>query len=308
MAGGKGLGLEHVEGGPPDRPRAQRVNEGPLLDDRAPADVDEHARRLHRADLALADEAARLRGERRGDDDVVGERHQVGEPLRREHLVGSGIARRLAGAPAQAPHAHAQRPRARRDRAADVTVADDPHPAPLDHLRRERVPLPRPLALDQAPEVLREIKDRPDHPLGERRAEDAAAVRDRDSALGEPGEDDTLDARGPGVDPAGRRRLGEHGVQQLATHRADEDRVGGRMPVEGLRRVAHDQAHPRRHALELLQARIAGASQDPECAGHEPRILHRSRTPSRTHDRTASFRARDPERPQAAASVIGRGS
>src|SRR5262249_17453296 len=71
-----------AEQGAADAPLAERVDQGGLVHEGAAADVDEPRARLHGAELALADQAARLGGERRDQDHEVALGEGAGE-LRR---------------------------------------------------------------------------------------------------------------------------------------------------------------------------------------------------------------------------------
>ena len=114
--------LEHVDRGPGDRPGRQRIGQRLLVDDPAPGHVEQQGRRLHRRELALADEPAGLPVERHVDRDDVGSAQELVEldqfdPVE-SRLLG-GHERVLA----QDRHLH--RPRPVGDGLADLAQADD---------------------------------------------------------------------------------------------------------------------------------------------------------------------------------------
>src|SRR5207249_3652489 len=57
----QGLVLEDIQAGAGDPTLAQRTDQSALLNELAAGDVDQVSRRLHRPELALADQAARSR-------------------------------------------------------------------------------------------------------------------------------------------------------------------------------------------------------------------------------------------------------
>src|SRR5690606_8109766 len=67
----EGLAIEDVERRPGDPARAERLDEGGLVDDRTPRSIDEERRRLHARELARADVADRARRELELDRDDV---------------------------------------------------------------------------------------------------------------------------------------------------------------------------------------------------------------------------------------------
>ena len=139
FARGQRLRVEDVETCAGDASLAQRLDERVLIDDRAARDVDEEGGRLHQPQPARVEQAARLVGQRAGDDDDVGVREQRLEgnvphpvlghrrPLRDEnvHLPRRQQAHDLASDPAVADHAErpAREAHALRHEAARTPIA-----------------------------------------------------------------------------------------------------------------------------------------------------------------------------------------
>ncbi len=133
--------------------------------------------------------------------------------LSRQHAI-----ERLAGrhdrAALRRPDVHAERFADRREVAARCAVTDDADPLAVELPPRDRLVIPAGfvLLLDEPPEVARDRDHARDRVLGHRGCVHARAVRDDDTALGELGRDEGVDARPRRVDPAQLR----HSRNELA--------------------------------------------------------------------------------------------
>ena len=120
---GSGSGSVTFEPGPGEMAGAQRREQRRRIDDRAAADVVEVRAALHRRQPRGREQAARLGGERQGDDDVVGLAQHLVEggdgPHRREpgrQRAGRARGERRAPACRTPPPARRRRSRGRRRR------------------------------------------------------------------------------------------------------------------------------------------------------------------------------------------------
>ena len=162
-------------------PRSERVDECPLVDDRAARRVDEHRRRLHRRETLGVDQMARLLGQRDVEGDDVGLGEQAVEVVvpPGEHGPGTeglGEARRLAPDPAGPDD-------------EDVLPVE----ARPEHELERELPLVPPadeaVALGYPPE---EREHQPECELGRRAREDVRRVGDHDPASPGLGEVDVV--------------------------------------------------------------------------------------------------------------------
>ena len=126
------LDVLDVQPGRADPALAQGPGQGRFVDDSATGGVDECGRRLHQAQLALADQVARLRRRRDVERDDVALAEQV---IERDPARPLGV----AGRPAVVDDRHAEPGRPTCDGLADLPVADDPERRTMDVVAQEQV-------------------------------------------------------------------------------------------------------------------------------------------------------------------------
>jgi hypothetical protein len=271
MVGRKRFAVEYVEPRSRNPSLAKCREEGRLLHNGAARDVDKHRGRLHRPELAFAEQPPGLGGQRQEDDDVVGFAQDVQQAVRREHARDVW---QRARDPPDADDAHAERGRTSGERGADLTQPEDRQRAAGDLVARARgaVPPTRQLVPQARVQTTREREDQRHHVL-RHRAVRADGARENDSAVPDARQGQKLiDAGGKPVDPpeprGGRHERGGDAVSgddfrvaravERLTRAIREDDVerwgrgprGVREPVpdpQGHRRIDEQEHGTRRH-------------------------------------------------------------
>ncbi|EXU65276.1 hypothetical protein Z951_26480 [Streptomyces sp. PRh5] len=123
-------GPPHIEGGPGDGARRQRLVQRLLLHYRATGDIDEERLRAHRGEFGGADQSAGRGAQRNGHHDDVGVGQQFREPVRAAHPVGAQTVRqRGRWIAAHGPYPQADRLAQPADLPPRPAQADDVDPA-----------------------------------------------------------------------------------------------------------------------------------------------------------------------------------
>ena len=212
MAGGRRLGLEHVQRRPAQPLRFERLRQRHLVDQAAAGAVDEQRARLHLRELRRRDHVPRLLVER----DVQGHGIAAAEDLRQGHQLDPELGCRfLAEEGIEGDHLHAERLRPLHDEGADVSRSH--HPERLAEQLAPRgelllLPLARARALRGVGDLPRERKEQRDGVLCDRDAVAPGRVHHHHAAAGGRIEIDVVHARsGPPDHPQPRRRREELG-------------------------------------------------------------------------------------------------
>jgi hypothetical protein len=173
--------FEHVEAGPGDAPRPERVDERRLVDDRPPGHVDEERGRLHQPQPSPVEQPDRLVRERACDDDDVGR----GEESIQLDLLDRRVRRRR---PRGDEDAQLPRREQARDLLADPAVADQAERPPAQTETEAVEPPAGPVsgAQEDVPleQPVREREHQSDRGRGHRARDAVRRDRDGDPALG----------------------------------------------------------------------------------------------------------------------------
>ena len=218
------LRREHVQGGPRELPRADRLDQGVLVDERPARRVDEPRAVAHQRDRVAVDQAAGLVRQRRVERDDVGGAEQL---LERLQLLDAEIAEAVApDEGVVGDDVHREPERAACDLLSDPPEPDDPEglPCQLDAAPARAFPatlLERGVCLG---DVAREGDDQADRLLRRRDDRGLGRVRDDDPAAGRGVDVDVVDPDPSPADHLQRARALDH----LTSHprrRADHDPV-----------------------------------------------------------------------------------
>src|SRR5439155_19845789 len=140
------VAIPDVECSSPDSPLDQRLVEGILVDDLRTRYVDEDGGRLHRAELALAEEAAGLGRERQRDREVVSPRQHVPQSVGPSDKRALRV--RVRSVASDPDDCHVEGVRAPGDALANPAIPEDAERLACQFRpRRRRGDTDRPLAL-----------------------------------------------------------------------------------------------------------------------------------------------------------------
>ena len=218
------LALEHVEARARDRAPVERRDQRLLVDDGAARGVDQVGRRLHRRQLRLADEVARLRVEGRVHGDVVGAAQQLVQRLHALDAVGAEHA--LAEVGVVRDHVQAERLGARDDRPRDVAQRHQPQRLAADGSHRaERAGPPAAVAhgrIEQR-QLLRAGEQQEHRLVGHLGLAEVGEVRDHDAVVRGRGDVERVQPHAVADDELALRHRLDHAPRDLGG--GDEDRV-----------------------------------------------------------------------------------
>ena len=216
--------LEDVEGGARDAARLDRAGQRQLVDEPAAGAVDEARARLEARQLRLAEQVARVAGERRVDRDEVGARQELVELDRLHAQALGGLACQVG---VVGDHVHAEADGPPRDLGPDPAEAEDAqHLAEqLDALQAAFLPAPRLQREVGGGESAGHREQEPHRVLGDRGGVPARCVHDDHAPLGRGVHVDRVDAGAGPADDLQARAGRDHRAGHLGGAADDETLV-----------------------------------------------------------------------------------
>lgn len=164
VAGGQGLGLDHIESGMADDTAVEGVEQGRFVNQAAAGDIDEDGVGFHGGEGGSIDHVPRFVGQWGGEDDAIDLRQAVNQRVRMVDLCGAIGG---AGSSAQARDMGAKGSEALAGFLADCAVADDQPPAAGDLAEGDAFPGLAGLLGPAQSAVLEVVEGGPEDPFGD---------------------------------------------------------------------------------------------------------------------------------------------